>query len=134
METNSEGSRRNVLVVDDDEGMRMLMRVTFEFDARYEVVDVVGSRAEVVDLLDGQTPPLDVALVDVTLPDADGVELITELRDRFPGATLALYTGWSDPELTERATAAGADQVFSKALDPQEVLEQLAQSRRAPAP
>lgn len=134
MDSNSEAAARRVLVVDDDEGMRMLMRVTFEFDERYEIVDVLGSQAEVDRLLDGDALALDVALVDVTLPDGDGVELIAELRERFSDATLALYTGWSDPELSERAALAGADHVFNKSLDPQDVLERLAQPRHAPAP
>jgi DNA-binding response OmpR family regulator len=122
------------LVIDDDEGMRMLLRVSLELDGRFVVLATLATKAELDAYFDGQNAPLDVAVVDVTLPDADGVNVIEELRARFDDAVLALYRGWSDPLVETRARHAGADHVFTKALDPQGLIEQLAQPRPSHAP
>lgn len=129
-------SKLRALVIDDDEGMRMLLRVSLELDGRFDVLATLATKAELDDYLAAGVDAIDVAVVDVTLPDADGVEVIEELRIKFGDAVLALYTGWSDPQVETRARLAGADHVFTKALDPQELLGQLAspRPRTSPAP
>ncbi len=65
-------------------------------------------------------------LLDVTLPDQDGIELVADVRSVAPGTKVALFTGWSDDETIARAEAAGADAVFGKDGDPRGLLDGLA--------
>ena len=74
--------------------------------------------------VDGACP--DVVLLDVTLPDGDGIELLGELRAASPTSRIALFTGWSDEATIERARVAGADAVFPKDGDPRGLLDSLA--------
>jgi DNA-binding NarL/FixJ family response regulator len=123
------GSRIRLLVVDDDEGIRTLLEVTISLDDRFTLVGSAGTAADALALLrgmtDGDRP--DVVLLDVTLPDHDGIELVAEVHAAAPGAKVALFTGWSDSETLARAEAAGADAVFGKDGDPRGLLDGLAE-------
>lgn len=105
-----------LLLVDDDESIRLLLEVTLEFDDRFELIGAAGTGDELLAYV-AASGDIDAILVDVTLPDRDGIELVRELRGLVPHAAIALYTGWSDPDLVERAVAAGANSVFTKSGD-----------------
>lgn len=122
------GRRIRLVIVDDDEGIRTLLEVTISLDDRFAQVGSAGTAADALDLLrelDGDARP-DVVLLDVTLPDRDGIELVADVRDASPVAKVALFTGWSDAETLARAEAAGADAVFGKDGDPRGLLDGLA--------
>ncbi|MCW2974568.1 MAG: hypothetical protein JWN72_2841 [Thermoleophilia bacterium] len=114
-----------VLLVDDDESIRMLLEVNLEFDERFDLVASARTGGELLAKLELVPDGIDAVLVDVTLPDVDGLELVTKLRSRLPGAAIALYTGWTDPDLLERALAAGADGVFTKSGDTRALFDEL---------
>lgn len=104
-----------MLAVDDDDGIRTLLEVTLSLDERFELVGVAASAAETRAMVErAGAAAIDAVVVDVSLPDMNGIDLLAELRQTLPKARLALFTGWSDSETVARATAAGADQVFAK--------------------
>jgi CheY-like chemotaxis protein len=70
-----------------------------------------GSVAEAVDAARALRP--DVMLLDITLPDGDGLAVLRALGDGAPPATLAL-TGHDDPETAARCLAAGCRAVLAK--------------------
>lgn len=121
--------RARLLVVDDDDGIRTLLEVSISLDDRFTLVGAAGSGAEALAQLarcsDGDGP--DVVLLDVTLPDVDGIELVAQVRAASPDVKVALFTGWSDDETLQRANDAGADAVFGKDGDPVRLLDGLAQ-------
>jgi DNA-binding NarL/FixJ family response regulator len=115
-----------LLLVDDDDAIRLLLQVTAEFDERFELVAAARSGQELMAALDeAGADHVDAVVVDVTLPDRDGIELVAELREQLPNAAIALFTGWSDPELDERARVAGADCVFTKTTDTRKLFDEL---------
>jgi len=116
-----------IVAVDDDPGIRALLEVTIGLDPRFQLVGMAASAADVVVQVAeaGRDAPVDVVLVDVSLPDGNGIEVLPELRALAPNARIALFTGWSDAETAERALAAGADAVYEKTGDPIRTLEQL---------
>jgi two-component system response regulator DesR len=60
---------------------------------------------------------VEVALLDRTLPDGDGIELIGELREASPGAKVLLMSATMEQVHLERTLAAGADGAVKK-LEP----------------
>ena len=117
-----------LLVVDDDAGIRTLLEVTAGLDERFELV---GSAATAADALriSGERAvlkQLDLILLDVSLPDRDGIELLGDLRKVSGNALVALFTGWSDAATNQRARLAGADAIFGKDGDPRRLLDGLA--------
>lgn len=118
--------RIRLVVVDDDAGIRTLLEVTVTLDPRFELLGTAASGAETLTVLSEQAGDVDLVLLDVTLPDRDGIELLADCRVAAPHARLALFTGWSDPDTRDRAHAAGADGMFPKDGDPRKLLDGLA--------
>jgi len=90
---------KTVLVVDDEPAIRMLCRVNLELEG-FRVLEADGPDAA-REILDAE--PVDVALVDVHLGEANGNELVRELRARDGAPRIALLTGSSGFDDEERA-------------------------------
>jgi DNA-binding response OmpR family regulator len=89
------GTRKTVLVLDDDESLRFLCRVNLELDG-YRVLEC-ASVAEGRETLAAEQ--IDAILLDVHLGDGDGRELLRELGPGRPAA--ALFTGTEPAESVE---------------------------------
>lgn len=102
------GIGKTILVVDDDESLRMLCRINLELDG-YRVVEAASLAQARVALASGD---VDAMLLDLHLGDGDGRDLLRDLgADRPP---VALFTGSEQigPELS-----AVADAVLSKPFE-----------------
>jgi DNA-binding NtrC family response regulator len=103
----------HVLVVDDDESFARILQARLQemsFDATY----VVGGRLA-LECFDGLAP--DVVLVDLTMPDMDGLEVLRQLRRRDETACLILLSGDVDVRTTVTALRAGAEDVHTKPVN-----------------
>jgi DNA-binding NarL/FixJ family response regulator len=104
---------KRLLLVEDHAAFRDSLALLLEREPDLEVIGRVGSVAECREFLSGGGE-FDVAVVDLYLPDGDGVELIGQLRNANPHATVLVLTISLDPEDYARAGQAGAEQVISK--------------------
>ena len=66
---------------------------------------------------------IDVALIDIFLPDGDGMDLVRELRQVKPRLGILVLTGSLEPNLEVLAKEAGADEVLYKAAGVVEIAE-----------
>jgi len=108
-----------VLIVDDDAGLRMLLRTTFE------IIDIEVQEADSVEAAEASIASRrpDVLVLDVGLPDSDGLELCRRLRDDPATATLPVVLLTGLVELTQReAEEAGASALLHKPFSPLELL------------
>jgi len=101
------GSSRTVLVVDDEQAIRLLCRVNLELDG-YVVLEA-GTLDEARAHLD--RIDVDVVLLDVHLGGETSRPLIDELAERRPRIPVAVVTGSADLSVAERS---GADAVLPK--------------------
>jgi two-component system, NarL family, response regulator DevR len=102
-----------VVVVDDHEVVRTGIRTSLEQGAG--ACDVVGearTAAEARVLFDETMP--DVAILDVVLPDGDGIQLCREFRARHPLTACVLLTSFPDPRGMLSASLAGAAAYLAK--------------------
>ena len=120
-----------VLVVDDDDRSRELMRIVLRH-AGYRVVAAPGPQAAIA-LLATERPA--IAIVDLLMPEMNGLEFCRWLRGQPALATLrfVLLTGMDTHETRSDAREAGADAVVTKPFDRLRLLEQLA-ALLAPGP
>ena len=95
-----------VFLVDDHEVVRRGLRDLLETEPGLLVVGEAGSAQEALDLFPAAHP--DVAVLDVRLPDGDGVELCRELRSRYEGIKALMLTSFDDDEALMSAIMAGA--------------------------
>lgn len=107
-----------VLVVDDDEGICDLLESVLDL-AGYAVLRVNGG-LNAVSVLSNHA--VDLALIDIGLPDIDGVALIPRIRQQSPATGIVLLTARNDIESKVSALRGGADDYVTKPFHPTEVV------------
>ena len=118
------GEETRVLVVEDHASFREAATSILESEAGIEVVGQAGSLAEARELLDGGgTAAVDVAIVDLGLPDGYGADFIKELREKNPQAQALVLSASLDRAEVARAVEAGAAGVLHKSAGIEEVVD-----------
>lgn len=100
-------SPRRVLVVDDSEDLRLLLRMRME---RLEGLDVVGEAEDgmqAVEMAAALQP--DLVVLDLAMPRMDGLEALPLIREAAPGVRVVVLSGFNQSTMSEKAMAAGAD-------------------------
>ena len=127
--TDRVGAGPRILLVEDEPANRALVRAiiarTDRPELRGAVLHEAGSIAEARALLAGHT--VDVLLVDVRLPDGNGLDLATELR-AHPGAgpaKIVIVSASVLPAERTSALATGADAFLAKPIDSSDLLDVL---------
>ncbi len=85
-----------------------------------EVVGESGSAAETLEMVRRDRP--DVLLLDITLPDRSGFDVLTELRPLETAPLVIVLTWHTEPSYAARAIAAGAHGYLTKAVEPEQLL------------
>lgn len=114
--------KRRILIVEDSPLVTDAFSVLFS-EAGYDV-EVAATVAEAIER--GADKPVDIMLLDLTLPDGDGLEIMDALRKRasLPRATLAM-TGHSDAKSRRHCLEAGCADVMVKPVPISELLRQI---------
>jgi len=119
-----EGRPSHVLIVEDNELVSGALRILFEQTGRR--VSIAASVADAV--ASASADPPDLMLVDLTLPDGDGLDIVETLRsaNRMPAVVVAL-TGHDDPAIIERCAALGCADALLKPVPTRELLRRAEQ-------
>ncbi|GAA1756243.1 response regulator [Agromyces humatus] len=112
-----------IFLVDDHEIVR---RGISELLAREPDLEVVGEAGDAMHALARITATLpDVAVLDVRLPDGDGIELCREVRSRHPDVRCLMLTAYDDDEATMSAVLAGASGYVLKSVSGTRLVEDI---------
>jgi DNA-binding NarL/FixJ family response regulator len=102
-----------VVVVDDAEELRALIRRALDREDDFTVVGEAGDGQAGVDLADARQP--DVVLLDIAMPVLDGLQALPLLRKRCPGALVVVLSGFgSDSRAAQKALELGAHGFLNK--------------------
>ncbi len=93
VQTTAHGGEETILVVEDNDSVRDLMRTVLE-RAGYRVLAASGGR-EALDLLEVHGEQVDLAILDVVMPDLGGREVHDRARDRWPDLRFLFASGYS---------------------------------------
>ena len=99
--------RIRVLLVDDHPIVRDGLRHIQEMEPRLTIVAEAGTRKGAVEVARRECP--DVILMDVRLPDGDGIEACREIKAFLPGTHVLFLTSYADNRFVLAAMEAGAD-------------------------
>lgn len=102
-----------VLLIDDHAAFREPLSFMFDREPEFEMVGQAGSLAEARNLLE---LGVDVAIIDLDLPDGDGAQLIGELHQANPQAMALVLTASAEQGRHARAVEAGAAGVLHKSM------------------
>jgi DNA-binding NarL/FixJ family response regulator len=111
-----------VMLVEDHLSFRQSLALLLSREPDLEVVAQAGSLAEARELLD---TPLDVAVLDLNLPDGDGRDLIGELHRANEGISVLVLSVTLRPGRLEEVLKAGADAVLHKVASPPTIVEEV---------
>ncbi len=108
-----------ILVIDDDENIRKVVEAILK-DQGYEV-DTAESGKDAVQKT--QKNHYDLMLVDIRLPDMEGTELLTKVRDTTPRIRKIMVTGYPTLQNAVAAVNKGADAYVMKPFDVDKLLD-----------
>ena len=125
MNDPSTGTGPHILVVEDEEAMRRFLRVTLRVN-NYHVTEATTAQ-EALALAQERRP--DVVLLDLGLPDGDGLQVVVGLRIWFAGPILVVSARHQESDKV-RALDAGADDYLTKPFGTSELLARLRVAQR----
>ncbi len=111
-----------VLLVDDDDGMRELVRIQLEREG-YDVQEA-GSAAEGLAAIDHRKPEL--ILLDVMMPHTDGWEMLRQIQERYGAGSIPvlMFSGQVDEDGRRQAATNGARGFVGKGFDLDDLVSQ----------
>jgi DNA-binding NtrC family response regulator len=109
----------NILVADDDRVVLQSCKRVLE--AEGHTVSLAMDASEALEIM--SRCAVDLALVDVVMPQYNGTYLVGEIRSRWPDMPVLLMSGYPTPETIEGGMRAGATAFLAKPFTPYELLE-----------
>ncbi|NOR15535.1 MAG: response regulator, partial [Candidatus Aminicenantes bacterium] len=115
------GKRRKekILIVDDEENIRKSLKMIFEYEG-YSTLEAADGE-EALRVLD-ETVGLELILLDIRLPGKDGLEILSELKQRPYSPEVIMISGHGTVQTAVEATKLGAFDFFEKPLHRDRVL------------
>ena len=115
--------RGRILVVDDEEAVVELAQ-QFLTRMGFDVVPALGGRAG-IEALRSRPHEIDAVVLDMVMPDLDGLETLRELRRVRADVPVILASGYGEEMASERFGADGIRHFLRKPYEPEELLEKL---------
>jgi len=106
-----------ILVVDDEIGVRESLR--FALKDKYKVI-LAGSGKECISQLEKENP--DLIILDIILPDIDGITLLKEIRRKYQEIPVIMLTAVSQVKTAVEAMKSGAVDYITKPFDVEEII------------
>ena len=110
-----------VAIADDHSLVRQGLRRYLEMADGIEVVGEAADGKELIALI-GENPP-DIALVDIRMPEMDGLEAARAIRDQWPEIGVIMLTAYDDRQFVVEAVRSGARGYVLKARDAEHLIQ-----------
>lgn len=101
-----------VVVCDDQPDFVRLLSMLLSLEADLDVVGTAGDGIEAIDACTDLRP--DLLLLDVSMPNMDGLAALPHVRVKCPATHVVMLSGFSSPQVRERALEAGASEFIEK--------------------
>jgi DNA-binding NtrC family response regulator len=115
-----------ILIVDDDENIRKVLTAILE-DEGY-TIETAGTAKEAIRKT--QKKFYNLALIDIRLPDIEGIELLTKIKDTTPKIRKIIITGYPTLQNAVDAVNKGANAYIMKPFDVEKVLNTINEQLR----
>src|SRR5208337_2778652 len=119
-------SSAKILIVDDDENIRKVLMAILE-DKGYDM-EAAGTAREAIKKTDKKF--YNLALIDIRLPDMEGIDLLMKIRDTTPRMRKIIITGYPTLQNAVDAVNKGADAYVTKPFDVERVLSTISEQLR----
>ncbi len=110
-----------ILIADDQELIRESLKIVLDLHADMEVVGLAADGRKVLDLLKQNRP--DIILMDIRMPELDGVLCTKAVKEKFPDVKIIILTTFDDDEYVYYALKYGASGYLLKGCSMQELTD-----------
>jgi len=118
-----EKQKTKILIVDDEKGIRIGTKSLLE-DEGYDV-SVADCGNKGIEL--GTSSEFDIAIIDLKMPDVDGLEVLSKIKSTFPNTICFIATAYASYETAIESTRLGAFGYIPKPFSPEELIYQVEQ-------
>ena len=112
------GESARILIVDDDENIRKVLTTILEEEGY--IIESVDTGKKAIERT--KRKAYNLALIDIRLPDIEGIELLTRMKDTTPKMRKIIITGYPTIQNAIEAVNRGADAYIVKPFDMEKVL------------
>ena len=118
----SPAKRWTAVIVDDVTDLRFVVRLALQRSGRFDVVAEADNGHQAIEVVATHQP--DLVLLDLYMPQMDGLEALPLIRAASPGVKVVVFSGMADI-FAESAVAAGAAGVIVKGAPSSELIQRL---------
>ncbi len=112
-----------LIIADDDTLISDSLKIYIEMDKDIDVIGTAKNGEEVIKLCEEEIP--DVILMDVRMPEMNGVEATRIIKQRWQGLHIVMLTTFNDSELIKEALSVGADGYLLKSTPADGIVERI---------
>ncbi len=105
--------QQKILIVDDEDGLRTLLRSELE-SSGYSVEEADGGNMA-LEMVERTT--YDVIILDIRMPDVDGLSVLRDIRSKKIPSKVVMLTGVGELKVAKESVALGADDFLSKPIE-----------------
>jgi pilus assembly protein CpaE len=116
----ADGDKIRVLIVDDVSDTRENVRKLLTFESDIEVVAAARTGKEAIQLAQESNP--DVVLMDINMPDMDGIAATEQIRQKLPSVQVVILSIQNDQNYMRKAMVVGARDFLTKPPNPDELV------------
>jgi len=113
----------SVVIADDHSLVRQGLRRYLEMAGDIEVLGEAANGAEVLRMIENGTGEPDIVLLDIRMPEMDGLETARRIRVRHPNVGIIILTAYDDRQFVVEAVRAGARGYVLKARDAEHLIQ-----------
>jgi DNA-binding NtrC family response regulator len=111
--------KASILIVDDEEVVRLsLLRSLLGANCNAQVAESGNEALRVM-----EQHPFDVILLDLRMPDLDGMDVLKIIKDRWPDSEVVIITGYPSIESAKEAVRLGAYDYLTKPVGPVDIIK-----------
>lgn len=118
-----------ILFVDDERDVEALFRQKFRKEIKSGLLELAFafSGKDALDVLAAENPPKFVYVFsDINMPGMSGLELLEEIKTRFPHIQVSMISAYGDSENYDKAMSSGARGFFTKPVDFERIKSEIA--------
>jgi YesN/AraC family two-component response regulator len=112
---------KKVLIVDDSPRVRQRIAALLNESPQIRIAGEAGSGSEALQVVENVRP--DTVILDIRLPDQNGITLLKRFKARYPEMTVIMLTNLDDPRYRQVCRNLGADDFLSKAMEFEKIVD-----------
>lgn len=120
--TTSKGTLR-CFIVEDSPVICSNLVDTLDELVDLQLMGTAEEESQAIEWLNGNVDPCDLMIIDIFLKSGTGLEVLKRARSALPNAALVVLTNYATADMRKRCLLSGADRVFDKSAELDELLD-----------